>query len=170
MASILGRIGPIPDYHDRIGTYDFRVISDKLSEAYDLPKKSLIELTKFWSIVDQTKVNPLQRHKQELQSYLSSTYAFIISEHLANPQSFLNIIRNLNDYILDKYGQAYGYSTMDEFLEDQFLEVPITYAILSEFTGQVITKIGESRARHSDINKNHADIKLPFNKIGWQNI
>ncbi len=163
-------IGPDPDYGHRIGTYDYRVIVDKISEAYDLGKESLAPLICMYNTLQNTDVNARQRHKTELESYLRRTYAYIIYKHLDNQQSMYKAIRALNDHVIKTYGEAYGYTTIDEFLIDQFLQVPLTYAILSGQVGYTITMVGDSKARFADINILIKDINLPWNKIGWENL
>ena len=162
--------GPNPDPGHRIGTYDYRVIVERLSEAYDLGREALSPLTCAWNSVTNSNVNARQRQKTELLSYLRRTYALVIQKHLISNQSILNAVRTLNNHVIDKYGEAYGYGNMDEFLIDQFLAVPLTYAILSEQVGNTITVIGDSKARWSDINLLWKDIDLPMNKIGWENL
>jgi hypothetical protein len=164
--------GPNPDPNNRIGTYDYRVIVDSISEAYDLGKEALYPLTCAWNNIENADINTRQRQKTELQSYLRRTYALIIFKHLdsSHQQSLLNAISALNNHVLDKYGEAYGYQDLDEFLIDQFLSVPITYALLSTAAGQTITIVGESRARWKDINILWSDITLPMNRIGWENL
>ena len=68
------------------------------------------------------------------------------------------------------YGEEYGYETMDEFLEDQFLEVPQTFASISKLVGFNITKIGDKSASWEDMNSNWEDIDLNWEYIGWENI
>jgi len=162
--------GPIPDNEHRIGTYDYIYAAEKISEAYDLGRQSLSPLICMFNTLNKTDVNAKQRHKMELESFLRKTYAYIIFKHLDNQQSTYNAIRSLNEHVLREYGEAYGYESLDEFLIDQFLEVPLTYAILSEQAGYTITVIGDSKARLIDINSPIKDITLPFNKIGWENL
>ena len=162
--------GPNPDDGHRIGTYDYRVITEKISEAYELGNEALSPLICMWNNIQNADVNERQRHKTELQSYLRRTYAHIIFKHLDNPQAVYNAIRALNTHVLDKYGEAYGYEDLDSFLIDQFLSVPLTYAILSENAGYTITMVGDSKARWSDINIPWKDITLPMNKIGSENL
>lgn len=162
--------GPIPDNGHRIGTYDYRVITEKISEAYDLGKQSLGPLICMFNTLQNSDVNVRQRNRSELDSFLRRTYAYIIFKHLDNQQSMYNAISSLNSHVLREYGEAYGYEDLDEFLIDQFLEVPLTYAILSEQAGYTITVIGEYKARLVDINLVMKDISLPFEKIGWENL
>lgn len=162
--------GPDPDNGHRIGTYDYITIAETISEAYDLGKQSLSHLSCMFNNLQITDINVRQRHKTELESFLRSTYSYIIYRHLDNQQSLYSAVRGLNDHVLREYGQAYGYEDLDEFLIDQFLEVPLTYAILSDQVGQSITVIGDSKARWSDINISWKDIDLPYNRIGWENL
>lgn len=162
--------GPNPDDGHRIGTYDYRVITERISEAYDLGKQSLGPLVCMFNTLRNTDINARQRHKTELESFLRRTYAYIIFKHLDNQQTMYNAIRALNEHVLREYGEAYGYENLDEFLIDQFLQVPLTYAILSEQIGYTITVIGDSRARLIDIGLLMKDITLPWDKIGWENL
>lgn len=162
--------GPNPDYGNRIGTYDYRVIAETISESYDLGKESLSPLICMFNNIQNTDINSRQRHKTELESFIRKTYAYIIYKHLDNQQTTYNAIRALNNHVLREYGSAYGYENLDEFLIDQFLEVPLTYAILSEQVGFTISVIGDARARWSDIHILWKDVTLPLNRIGWENI
>lgn len=155
---------------NRIGTYDYRVITESISEAYELGREALSPLICMYNTLQNTDVNPRQKDKLELESYLRKTYAYIIYKHLDNQQSIYNAIRSLNDHIIDQYGPIYNYSSIDEFLIDQFLEVPLTFAILSEQAGYTINVIGDSKARFSDINLLIKDINTPINRIGWENL
>lgn len=159
-----------PDPDNRIGTYDYRIITENISEAYDLGKQSLDPLICMFNNLQNTDVNVRQRHRNELESFLRRTYAFIIFKHLDNQQTVYNAIRTLHNHILKAYGDIYGYTNMDEFLIDQFLQVPLTYSILSGQAGFLITEIGDAKARFSDINLALEEITLPFDKIGWENL
>lgn len=162
--------GPVPDAGHRIGTYDYRVITDAIAESYDLGKKCLDPLVCMYNNLQNCDVNVRQRHRMELESFLRKTYAYIIYKHLDSQQTMYNAVRALNVHVMREYGEAYGYDSMDEFLIDQFLEVPLTYAILSEQVGYSITVIGDARARWSDMHLLWKDITLPMNKIGWENL
>jgi len=159
----------IPDY-GRIGIYDYRIVTEKISEAYELGKISLSPLICMYNTLQNTDVNVRQRNKTELESFLRKTYAYIIFKHLDNQQTTYKAVRNLNDHVLREYGNIYGYETIDEFLVDQFLEVPLTYSILSAQVGYTITEIGDSSARFKDINIPLKDINITWEFIGWQNI
>lgn len=162
--------GPVPDDGHRIGTYDYRVITEAIAESYDLGKECLNPLVCMYNNLQNCDVNIRQRHRTELESFLRRTYAYIIYKHLDNQQSMYNAVRTLNTHVMREYGAAYGYDNLDEFLIDQFLEVPLTYAILSEQVGYTITVIGDARARWSDMHLLWKDITLPMNKIGWENL
>lgn len=162
--------GPIPDNGHRIGTYDYRVITEAIAESYDLGKECLNPLVCMYNNLQNCDVNVRQRHRTELESFLRRTYAYIIYKHLDNQQAMYNAVRALNTHVMREYGAAYGYDSMDEFLIDQFLEVPLTYAILSEQVGYSITVIGDAKARWSDMHLLWKDITLPMNKIGWENL
>lgn len=158
------------DLGHRIGTYDYRITAEAISESYDLGQQALGPLICVFNTLQSTAVNPQQRHRTELEGFLRDTYAHIVFSHLDNQQTTYSAIRALNDHVLDKYGSLYGYADMDDFLRGQFLEVPLTYAILSEQAGYTITVIGDSRARMKDIHLLMKDIHLPFEKIGWKNV
>jgi hypothetical protein len=154
-----------PDEH-LIGTYDYRVITESISEAYDLGKQSLAPLVCMYNTLQNTDINVNEYHRKNLESFLRQTYSYIIYKHLDNQQSLFSTVRELNAYMLEKY----NYQTLDEFLIDQLIEVPLTYAILSEQVGDIITVIGDSKARMIDINITIQDLLIPINRIGWENL
>lgn len=161
--------GPSPDLGSRIGTYDYRFLVDSISEAYDLGQEALGPLICMYNTLQQTDINQRQRHRNELESSLKQAYAFIIQKHLNNQQTTYNAIRALHEHVMNTYGVIYEYEDIEAFLNDQFLQVPITYAVLAEQVGYQISAVGEYRARMRDINLPFQDISLPMNRIGWQN-
>jgi len=149
-----------------IGTYDYRITTEAIAESYNLGQKALGSLICAFNTLQLTDVNEQQRHRRELDSYLRTTYAFVVLKHLDNQQTMYAAIRALNNHVLIQY----GYDTIDDFLLDNFIDAPITYAILSEQTGEVITVIGDSRATMKDINRLMKDIDINMDKIGWENV
>lgn len=149
-----------------IGTYDYVITAEAISEAYDLGQQSLAPLICMFNKLQSSDVNPKQRQKTELESYIRTTYAYIILNHLTNQQTLLNTVKSLNAHVLKYYGEIYGYENLDDFLSGQYLSVPITYASLSRQVGYPITVVGEYGFTFADIIALWGDIDIPFNSIG----
>jgi hypothetical protein len=135
----------------RIGTYDYRVVTEFISEAYDLSLTSLKYLYNMHTELQKANVNTDATRRIDLDHCIVKSYALIITEHFNNARTIFDAIRSLNDHILTQYGSVYGYQTIDQFLIDQYISVPLTYAVLSESIGYPITIVGDSKGRFGDL-------------------
>jgi hypothetical protein len=150
--------------------------------------------------LQSSNINPKQRHRSEIENYIKTTYAFIIINHLANKKEIINVMNALGKHVIDNYGSVYGYQNLDEFLIGQFLNVPLTYALLSQNTDYPITinsdetsdyedihtpwdqiiddyeslgppfTVGSASGRFEDIMIPWEEVTVPFDKIGWHNV
>jgi hypothetical protein len=154
----------------RIGTYDYRVVTEFLSEAYDLSKTSLKYLYGMHKELQNANVNTDATRRVDLDHSIVANYSMIINQHYRNARTIFDAIRALNEHILTQYGAIYGYATMDEFLIDQYISVPLTYAVLSESIGYPISIVGDSKGRFNDISNLWIDIDIPYELIGWENL
>ena len=153
-----------------IGTATYRHITEVLAEIQDLGDLALEGLLCSRDALFAADVNPRERFRRELFAMMDNTYSFIALKHIRANTSLLNMTKALNDHVLDFYGDLYGYTTIDEFLNDQYLEVPTSFASLSNFIGYGITSIGDKSAKWEDIGDNWQDVDIGFNLIGWENI
>jgi len=149
-----------------IGTYDYRISSEIISESYNLGQEALFPLICMYNKLQETDINPNQRHRAELQSYLRTTYSFIVLNHLNNQKATIDVMNALGKHVLDNYGSLYGYQNLDEFLLGQFLNVPLSYALLSRQTDYPITIISDENSSYEDINIPWGEINIPFDRLG----
>ena len=152
-----------------IGTASYRYATVIVGEAQDLGDLALGGLLCQRDKLFESNINPRERFRRELFASLSATYGLIAQKHIRANFDMLQFVKALNDHVLVQYGEEYGYETLDEFLVDQFIEVPATYAALSEFIGYTITEIGDKAANWEDIDANWEDIDIDWDKIGWEN-
>lgn len=154
----------------RIGTYDYRVCTEFISEAYDLSITSLKYLYGMHAELQRADVNTDATRRIDLDHSIVKNYAIIINNQLNDARIMFDAIRALNDHILDKYGSIYGYTTIDDFLIDQYISVPATYAVLSESIGYPITIVGDEKGSLQDIYNLWSDIDLEWQLIAWENL
>jgi hypothetical protein len=148
-----------------IGTANYRFAAEVFAETRDLALDALSPLLAMRNALDDSDVNEQDRSRLHLRGVINSTYSHIVGKHVRPGQRVLNAIRALNQHVLDYY----NHSNIDDFLEEQYLEVPVSFAFLSDLAGYPITVVGESSARFKDIDALFQNIELPFNRIGWSN-
>ncbi len=153
-----------------IGTSNYRFITEVIAESHDLGRESLPFFIDIRNSLFNADINTNERFRREIFAQINNTYSFIFLKHVVADSPMRNFVKSLNQHVLKYYGEEYGYETMDEFLEDQFLEVPQTFASISKLVGFNITKIGDKSASWEDMNSNWEDIDLNWEYIGWENI
>lgn len=149
-----------------IGTANYRTATEILAECRDLSFEALGPLLSMRRTLADSDVNPQDRSRLHLNAVIESTYSHIVAKHCRPSQKTLNAVRALNKHVL-KY---YNHSTLDSFLQEQYLEVPSSYAFLSQLAGYPVSEIGDSAARFKDIDAKFKNINLKFNRIGWTNV
>tara|TARA_Y100000310_G_C20698379_1_gene827341 strand:+ start:5275 stop:5757 length:483 start_codon:yes stop_codon:yes gene_type:complete len=108
-----------------------------------------------------------------IYSSASNTYNILAQTAEIYPKSLKTITRILHEHILKKYNNK----TIDEFLEENFLEVESEFALLANSLEYNITRIGHMSARWSDIedyideigNGENPDFNLTWDMIGGTN-
>lgn len=154
----------------RIGTYDYRICTEFISEAYDLSTTGLKYLYGMHAELQKANVNTDATRRIDLDRSIVKTYALILNNQLNDTRVMFDAIRALNEHILNKYGDLYGYTNLDEFLIDQHISVPLTYAVLSEVVGYPISIIGDAKGRFQDMTLLWSDIEIEYKFIGWENL
>ena len=153
-----------------IGTASYRDATEVIAEALELGDLAFAGLLCMRDRLFEGSINPRDRFRRELYAKLNATYSLIANRHVLANKSIVQFVKALNDHVLREYGDIYGYKSLDEFLIGQYLEVPATYAALSEFIGYSITQIGDKGANWEDINDNWENISLNWELIGWENL
>jgi hypothetical protein len=154
----------------RIGTYSFRVLTELISESYDLSISTLKYLNGVSTNIYNTDINDRKLVVANFKSCILKTYSSIVFEHIASNISILRAIEALNNHVLQAYGDTYGYETIDDFLLDNYLEVPPTYADLSNLVGFEILEFGEKKCGWRDIEAIYEEIDKSYDLIGWENL
>lgn len=157
-------------YSGRIGTYSFRVLTELISESYDLSISTLKYLNGVSTSIYNTDVNDRKLPVANFKTCILKTYSSIVRDHIATNVSVLRAIEALNNHVLTTYGEIYNYENLDEFLVDNYIDVPTTYAELSNLVGFSLTEIGDKKAGFQDINFLYSDIDKPYDLIGWENL
>tara|TARA_B100000614_G_scaffold262909_1_gene300772 strand:+ start:236044 stop:236508 length:465 start_codon:yes stop_codon:yes gene_type:complete len=153
-----------------IGTANYREATEVIAEAQELGDLAFAGLLCMRDRLFEGKINPRDRFRRELYANMNATYSLIANRHIRANQSMIQFVKALNDHILVQYGNEYGYETLDEFLVDQYLQVPTTFASISAFIGYSITEIGDKAANWEDIDDNWEDVDLNWDRIGWENV
>lgn len=157
-------------YEGRIGTYTFRLLTEHISESYDLTFSTLKNLRGMYEILQNTQSNAVRGTVTDLKTQIITAYQKIILGQIINNRDIIGAIAALNSHVLSRYGAEYGYEDLDEFLVDQYLSVPLTYATLSDLAGFNIQVIGDQKATFSDIEHSYEEITKPYDLIGWENV
>jgi hypothetical protein len=153
-----------------IGTASYRYVTEILAEMQDLGDEALPPLLCVRDSLLSSDINPRERFRREMYAMLDNTYAYIASRHIVPDRAMIGMVKSLNDHVLKYYGDQYGYETLDEFLTDQYLDVPVTFADISKWIGYDVSRIGLRSARWEDIDDLWEDIDFLYEKIGWENI
>lgn len=150
-----------------IGTWNYRVITDTLDESLRLGKDALTPLVQARNSILNADIAIDNRYRTRLNSYIESTYMYIMNKHLNFTSPLSSAVQALNQHVLGKY----GYINLDTFLDAQFLEVPEAFAKISNFIGIPVTLIGSAKAAWEDVDKNWENINyITWDKIGWHNV
>lgn len=155
---------------NRIGTYNFRVLTEGISEMFDLGVLSLESLYGMNQDLQLSRANTNSTAFADLQNAIIHTYGFILNRHINNIPSIIDAVVSLNLHIRDTYGVLYEYQNMDEFLLDQYLSVPVTYADLANYAGFSITVIGSRKGLWQDVDDLWPDVTLTYEEIGSINL
>lgn len=153
-----------------IGTSSYRQVTEMLSEIQDLGDEALVPLLCVRESLLNADINARERFRREFYAMLDNTYSYIAVKHTVPSSSMISVVKSLNDHVLNFYGNEYGYETLDQFLIDQYLQVPQTFAQLSRWIGYDVEEIGDKSASWEDISDNWEDVDLDWDKIGWENV
>lgn len=149
-----------------IGTKTYKILTDILGEAQELGDLSLEGMLDIKESLKTIDANPLERYRRQLFAFNASTYSYIASKHIRMNKSLKQMVLSINNHVLNKYQNE----SIDEFLEEQYIAVSPSYASLSGFIGENITKIGSDSGNWEDIGDFYSEVSLNWNKIGWENI
>jgi hypothetical protein len=153
-----------------IGTASYKVISDTLGEAQRLGIDALSPFQCMMDNLQRMDISTSERYRKVFFNSLMATYSLIFNKHATLNNPMINAVRSLNDHVLRLYGEQYGYTTIDEFLEDQYLEADPTFASMSRFLGYDVTIEGTKAARWQDIDDNWEDVdQVVWEQLGWSN-
>lgn len=153
-----------------IGTASYRYVTEILAEMQDLGDEALTPLLCVRDALLSADINPRERFRRELYSMLDNTYAYIAAKHTVPDRSMIGMVKSLNDHVLKYYGNEFGYQTLDEFLIGQYLDVPQTFADISNWIGYDVTRIGLRSASWQDVEDDWENIDMLYSRIGWENI
>jgi hypothetical protein len=149
-----------------IGTVSYRFATEIISEAQDLGELAWDGLICQKEKLFESNINTRERFRRELFASLSATYGLIAQKHIRSNPVMLQMVKALNDHVLVEY----DFLTLDEFLVDNYMEVPPTYAALSRFIGYTVTEEGTKSAFYTDITPDTWDIvDLNWELLGWEN-
>lgn len=153
-----------------IGTASYRYVTDLIAEIQDLGDEALTPLLCVRENLLISDINPREMFRRNLYAMLDNTYAYIATRHTIPSTTTIGFVQSLNNHVLRLYGDQYGYETMDQFLIDQYLQVPQTFGDISNWIGYKITEIGDKAANWIDIDDDWTDVDIDWDLIGWENI
>jgi len=154
-----------------IGTYNYRLTAETIAEAQDMGSDALSGLLCMRSELLGADVNQYNRFRRHLVNSIDATYNMIAIKHVNLSRPIQKFVRTLQEHVLRHYGSDFGYTTIDEFLIDQYIQVPQTFADISSFLGYPITEVGTKAARWRDFDDVQWDeIDLSWERIGWDNL
>lgn len=152
-----------------IGTNSYKFVSDALGESQRLGFDALEPLVCMRDIVLNTDISKSERYTRNLLNMISATYSHIALKHANLDDSMRDAVTALNQHVLTLYGDLYGYSNLDEFLEDQYIELDPMYAAISRYLGFPVTIEGTKAARWRDIDDSWKDVDITWSRLGWSN-
>jgi len=154
-----------------IGTYNYRLVTETLAESQDLGSDALSNLICMRNELLGSDINQYNRFRRNLLNTIDGTYNYIALKHFNLSRPMQKFVRNLQDHVLKHYGEEFGYTTINEFLIDQYIQVPQTFADISGFLGYPITEVGAKAARWKDLDDvQWNEIDLSWQRIGWENL
>lgn len=153
-----------------IGTASYKMITDILGEAQQLGIDALEPLVCMITNLQSMDISRSERYRNALFGSIVSTYSLILNKHASLNQPMIDAVRSINEHVLDKYGTEYGYSTLDEFLLDQYIEADATFASISRFLGFDINTVGNKAARWKDIDDDWENVDIKWENLGGSNL
>jgi len=154
-----------------IGTKNYRMVSEVIAESQDLAGDALDRLLCMREHIVSSEVNQYNQYRRRLLNTLDGTYNYVAARHFNLSRQVQDFVKGLQQHVLDKYGADFGYLTLDEFLQGQYIQVPQTFAAISNFLGYTITEVGDKAATWEDLdNVNWNDLNLRWDRIGWDNL
>jgi hypothetical protein len=145
-------------------------MTELISESYDLSFQTLKYMNGMSTNLYNTDVNSRKSSVANFKNNIVKTYSLILYDQVIQNTTILNAVRSLNNHVLNTYKSVYGYETIDQFLQNQYLQVPTSYAALSDLVGFDIQNIGNKKCAYEDIDDNYEDIELDYALIGWENL
>ena len=153
-----------------IGTVSYKVIADTLGESQQLGLDALEPFNCMLNNLQNMDISRSERYRNVFFNSIVATYSLIANKHANLNNAMINAVTALNDHVLRLYGSQYGYTSIDEFLLDQYIEVDPTFASVSRFLGYDVTQTGTKAARWKDIDDNWEDVdQVVWNQLGWSN-
>lgn len=114
-------------------------IADYVSNIQQFGGLALGPLLDVKETLQTADINPRDRFRREFYAALNATYYYISSAYAVPNGPMREFVRALNQHVLDFYGTA----TIDEFLVDNNIRVPQTFADISTYVGFPITEVLE---------------------------
>jgi hypothetical protein len=152
---------------------EYKIITNIIGDTLSSTKGAASHVLNIANILLQTDTLKQAQTFLGVYSSTSNTYNTLMQTTETYPRSLKEIVNILNSHVIKRYKNK----NIDEFLEENFLEVNEEFSIISNTLGYNITKIGDMAARWSDIDVpideigsgENADINLTWDFIGGTN-
>tara|TARA_Y100000034_G_C6880283_1_gene403274 strand:+ start:1072 stop:1554 length:483 start_codon:yes stop_codon:yes gene_type:complete len=134
---------------------EYKIITNLINDMLSSTIGASQNISDIHITLSNTDTQNLAKSFNGVMSSTFNTYNKVLDDATKYPQTLLLFVSKLNSYILKKYRA----NTVDEFLDESFLEVGKFFAEISNSLDFNITRIGYKSARWSDID-------VPINELG----
>ncbi|MAG27496.1 hypothetical protein CMI47_18335 [Candidatus Pacearchaeota archaeon] len=152
---------------------EYKILTNLIDDGLFSTKKAGSHLINMFNTLNDTDVQKMSQSFVRVTSATSTTYSSVITDAISYPSSLLSYTIALHGHIFKKY----NVNTIDEFLEENYLEVGQDFANMCLKIGYNITRIGDMSSRWKDIDDNideietgvYSGIRLTWDLIGGTN-
>ena len=149
---------------------EYKIISNFFDDMLVSTKEAAYKMIDMSNVLNKTDTQKLSQSFSRILTSIESTYSVVVKDVITYPPVLTSYVVAIHRHILSKYKPV---GSIDNFLEENYLEVGQSFADLCNELGYNITRIGLMAARWSDIYTNIDEIetgKYSGLKLTWDNI
>ena len=126
---------------------EYKILSNLLDDCLFSTKKAGFHLLDIFNTLSDTDTQKLAQSFTRITTATSTTYSSIMTEVTTYPTSLLSYTIALHRHVLKNY----NVNNIDEFLEENYLEVGPDFTDMCNTLGYSITRTGHMSSRWKDI-------------------
>ena len=148
---------------------EYRIITNLIEDCLMSTKKASEYISNVVSVLTETDTQVQSQSFLGLHSSATVTYSLVADEERNPPSSLRSYIIAVHSHIFKRY----NLKNIDDFLEENFMEVNQGFANLSNSLNFKITRVGSKIGGWSDIDANIDDLDKRIHSgsdLSWESI